>query len=154
MRTGSDRGPPVFADQGALAGNRGQHRVERRRKGGLNGVADDLEADTIVGADRLVENREVALDGGAHRRRVLLPTPGATLDVREQEGDSAARKVAHRGPGHRSFRLAVGILLAMLARGTVHASRPDGRAPADSRLGLVRTQARSKETLMTTSGLE
>ena len=61
-------GTPIFGDQGALGGNRGQHRVERRGKGGLNGVADDLEADPIVGADRLVEKCEVALDGGARRR--------------------------------------------------------------------------------------
>ena len=101
---------PVFGDQGALGGNRGQHRVERRGKGGLNGIADGLEADAIVGADRLVEKREVALDGGAHRRRVLLPTPGAPLDVREQKGDGAAGKVAHgdRSSGIVPLRLAWG----------------------------------------------
>jgi hypothetical protein len=101
---------PVFSYEGALRGNRGPHRVECRGKSSLNGIADDLEADTILSADRFVENREMALDGGAHCRRVLFPTPGATLDVREQEGDSAARKVAHRdrsaSPGIISCRLA------------------------------------------------
>ena len=116
---------PVFGDQGALAGNRGQHRVERRGKGGLHRVADGFEADAIVGADRVVENCEVALDGGARRHRVLLPTPGATLDVREQERDRAARKVAHRDAlGIAPLRLALGMLLAMLTRGTVRTSRP------------------------------
>jgi hypothetical protein len=128
--TNPDRteGAPVFSDQRPLRRNRSPHCVERGGKSSLNGITDDLEADTIVGEDRLVENREVALDGGARRRRVLLPTPSATLDVREQEGDSAARKVAHRdrsaSPAIISCRLAWGILLAMLTRGTGRVSRP------------------------------
>src|SRR5829696_9344074 len=89
---------PVFGRQGALSGNGGQDCVECCRKGGLNSVADDLEADAIVGVDRFVKKREVAHDGSAHGHRVLLPTPGATLDVREQEGDRAAWKVAHGDP--------------------------------------------------------
>ncbi len=89
---------PVFGDQGVLGGNCGQHRVEGRGKDGLDGVADDLEANAIVDADRFVKMREVPLDGGAHSRRVLLPAPGATLDVCDQEGDRPAWKVAHRDP--------------------------------------------------------
>ena len=71
-------GAPVFGDQGALGGNRGQHRVERRGKGGLNGIADDLEADAIVSADRFVEKHEVALDGGAHRQPSPAPNAGCS----------------------------------------------------------------------------
>ncbi|MCD6034235.1 MAG: hypothetical protein K0S78_6421 [Thermomicrobiales bacterium] len=58
---------PVFGDESSLGGNRGPHRVGRCGKGGLDSVADDLEADAMVRADRFVEQLEVALDDGTHR---------------------------------------------------------------------------------------
>jgi hypothetical protein len=50
---------------------------------------------------RQIEESQVPLDGGAHRYMVLFPEGRAALDIGEQEGDRAARKVKltrHNGP--------------------------------------------------------
>jgi hypothetical protein len=46
---------PVFGDKGTLSDCGGENCVESGGKGGLDCVADSLEADTVVGADRFFE---------------------------------------------------------------------------------------------------
>jgi hypothetical protein len=88
---------PGFRGNRLLRRNRGGKRVGSGGEGGLHGVADDLEAIPVMGGDRRVEQLEMAVDGEAHRRLVLLPERRAAFNIREEEGDGAGRKFWH-GP--------------------------------------------------------
>ena len=86
---------PGFSGDRLLCRNGGGKRVGSGGKGGLHGVADDLEAMPVMGGDRRVEQLEMAVYREAHRRLVLLPERRASFDVREEEGDGAGRKIGH-----------------------------------------------------------
>ena len=61
-------------------------------------VATRLEDVAVVIVDALAQQRIVARERGAHRRGVRFPQPRAALDVGEQQGDGAGRKVLPSGP--------------------------------------------------------
>ena len=94
-RSGPTASGQRLAAERALGIERRGDGIGRGGKGGLHRVADHLEDGAAVGRDRLPQQREVTLDGSRHRRAVPLPERGAPLDVREEEGDGAARQVRH-----------------------------------------------------------
>jgi hypothetical protein len=91
---------PQVADLGPLLGMHGALAIERRgngargsRKGSLYRIADRIEADAPVRSDGRVEQGEVAIDRGSHRRAVPLPETRTPFDIGEEESDGAGREV-------------------------------------------------------------
>jgi hypothetical protein len=78
---------PGFGGEGALGRDGGGDGPRRFRQSGLKRIADRLEMVAAVGANRLAEDRVMALDGAPHGGPVALPEPGRALDVGEEEGD-------------------------------------------------------------------
>ena len=90
------RSPPATVRRGWPAGPRPPRRGHGRGgKCRLHSIANRLEVDAAVGGDRLTQEGEVAIDRRAHRRAVSLPQAGRALDIREEEGDGAARQLGH-----------------------------------------------------------
>ena len=112
---------PVFVGQGALRLDRGEDAIERRGECGLDGVANGFEPKAMVRPYCLIEECEMPLGGGEHRRSVVFPTPGAALDVGQEEGDGAAWQLAHEVRAHvagdASSLAQQGVMAAMLTRG-------------------------------------
>ena len=135
---------PILGHERPLRGDGGSQGVGSGGEGRLDGVADRLEPDAVVGGDGLVEQGEVALHRAEHGRCVLLPTPGAPLDVGEQEGDGAAGKLGH---GIRSATVGTGPLRAAgNAAGDASTAATSGRTrlvqPQDADLSLAYDRVR------------
>ena len=71
-------------------------------EGHAEGIADGLEHMPLVGLDRLPQDGVVASQSRPHPLRLRLPQPRAALDVREEEGDGAGRRLNHGSPSPRS----------------------------------------------------
>ena len=99
MRT---RSGPVASQSSAsrarCASRAAATRLGRGGEGGLRRIADGLEVDAAVGLDGRIEQGEVALDRGRHRRPIPLPERGAALDIGEEEGDGAAGETSAKTP--------------------------------------------------------
>ena len=91
------------AGGGLWIGQRVQHlqgggqRVQRIVKHGVDAVAGGLDQPAPVRPHRPASNLVVAGQRGAHALGVLLPEPGAALDVGEQKTDGGV------GCGHGRF---------------------------------------------------
>lgn len=70
---------PVGSAQGMLAVDGRGDGVRDCRKRGLDGVADGLEEDAVVGGDRLAHEVEVALDRGPHRLLARFAAAGGAF---------------------------------------------------------------------------
>jgi hypothetical protein len=61
----------------------------------VEGGADLLEQHAAVRRNDIVEQREVAADGGGHPGAVPLPSRGAALNIGDQKLHRLARQVRH-----------------------------------------------------------
>ena len=86
---------PVFPPQRNLGLDRGANGLGNCWEGSLDGIADFLEEDAVVGRDGFFDYREMALhclEGGP---LVSLPALGAPLDISEEKGDGAGWEFGH-----------------------------------------------------------
>src|SRR5215204_7170225 len=86
---------PLLGEQGSLRIDRCRNRSRGSGKRGLYRIPHGLEENAAVGPNGRTQQREVALDGGAHRLTITLPERGTLLDLGEEEGDRARRQVSH-----------------------------------------------------------
>src|SRR4029077_5143652 len=91
------------ADLGSERAGKGVGGVcEGREKAVTLASAGDDESPGLVNGP--VQQLVVALDGNSHLRRIVLPQPGGTFDVGEQEGYDAGWKgrggLTRCKPGH------------------------------------------------------
>jgi len=89
---------PLLPLKGALSGKGGEESGGRGRKGGIDGIADGLEDMAAVLFDGVAEDGVVAREGSRHGGGMLLPQPGGALNVGEEKGDGAGRKLRHQAP--------------------------------------------------------
>src|SRR5579884_54803 len=82
--------------QSALSREGGVERVWSRSERRTEGIADRLENVAVMRLNRLPKEGIVAGESSAHGFRILLPEPGAALDVREEEGNGTGWRV-HSG---------------------------------------------------------
>ncbi len=86
---------PGFGLEGTLGSERGLKRIERRDKGGTEGVAGPLEDLPKVRLDALAEDHIVLGESSLHGVAMLLPARRAALDVGEEKGDGAGGQGGH-----------------------------------------------------------
>jgi hypothetical protein len=75
-----------------------------RGEGGAELIADRLEDVPLVGFDGLAQDGVVVGEGALHGLGVLLPEPGAALDVGEEKGDGTGGQLGRCRPPPRRQR--------------------------------------------------
>ena len=78
-------GAPGFGAKGALGVYRGSNGRLRRPEGRAEPIADDLEHGAVIPGNSRPEQLMVARKRRSHRRGLILPEPGAALNIREKE---------------------------------------------------------------------
>ena len=86
---------PRFRVQRNLRVDRGGNRILDARERGAEAVARDREHVSVARVDRRAEQVVVTAECGLHRRRVLGPHSGRTLDVGEEERHQPGRPNPH-----------------------------------------------------------
>jgi hypothetical protein len=81
--------PPLLPEYGALGIEGSGDGCGSGGKSGADLVAHALEDTTAVGLDGAMHKDIVARERRFHRRSMLLPEPGAALDVGEEKGNGA-----------------------------------------------------------------
>ena len=89
---------PGLSGQRALRVEHGGQRVRSRRKRRVERIPHGLEDVAAVLGDGGAQEIVVPAEGGPHRLGMLLPQPGATLDIREEKGHRPRRQHGHGRP--------------------------------------------------------
>ena len=97
MRTRRPAGRPVHgsACSATCASTAAATASSTRRERGAEAVARDREHVSVARVDRRAEEVVVTAECGLHRRRVLGPHSGRTLDVGEEERHQPGRPNPH-----------------------------------------------------------
>ena len=77
---------PFFRVKGALGGEGGADRRNRRREGGTKSISDRLEDMAAAGFERTAKESIVACESVAHRPRMTFPQACAIFDVGKDKG--------------------------------------------------------------------
>lgn len=83
MNSGTDF--HVVVSEASLYGHCGAQRIAWAQEHSNNSVTGVLQHQAIMGANRVAQNPVVALERGAHRRCIVLPTASRSLYVGEYE---------------------------------------------------------------------
>jgi hypothetical protein len=86
---------PRLPQQRSLGIEGRSNPIRGGRERRLDRITDGLEVDAIVRRDGLIEQGEVAVHRGLHGCPIPLPERGASLNIREQEGDGAGWEIGH-----------------------------------------------------------
>jgi hypothetical protein len=90
---------PLVSRESALTVDRGCHGVLGASKRDEEGVALRVDLAPVVGGERLAQDPLVLLERLAVPLAELLQQPSRALDVGEEEGDGADRKLVDRAHG-------------------------------------------------------
>jgi hypothetical protein len=85
----------AFSRKFALHRDRRIQRLVRRPKHRVNPIARRLDHMAAVRRHRLPQDRVMTCQRALHRVGMLIPHPGRTLDIGEQEGDRPRRQLRH-----------------------------------------------------------
>ena len=114
---------PLVGEERKLSFDGSKHRLARAREGDEEGIALRVDLVAAVSRERCAQQPLMLGEHPLVPVAELLHEPRRPLDVREQEGDGAARtlRLAHRGAPHRE--------LAVLGSPRGHRSRALGGIP-------------------------
>lgn len=98
---------PILRANSLLTQEGGANPVAGLAEGRVDPVTNRLEDDAAAGFDRRAQQVVVSAHGVAHRVRVLLESPGATLDVRKKKGDGTGGQHEERGYASAVGRLGI-----------------------------------------------
>jgi hypothetical protein len=81
---------PGFLDETSLSIERRGHALGCGKECRLRTIANSLEADSAMHLNRVLDDRELAINNDPCRGSVAFPLPRAALDISKEEGDGTA----------------------------------------------------------------